>query len=162
MMTTMIRVNAVYGIVLWGALWIGLLAAMPTAVRGQQQCDPVQYHSAEPNCWGQYSAHADFTTEFTVQVNRVWQETPPEVANFRMQYSLVTRQDNGQQLLFKCGWWSDQSKLEDKCYDLEAGGIYRVRAAQGYGYVYVQQPIDGIMTWLETPCDRPDESDCSP
>lgn len=135
-------------------------AVAPTAAQADPQCDPVMYHSADPNCWGQYEAHKDFTTEFTVRVDRVWQEQPQGVPDFTMMFMDVTRQDTGQQLLLKCGWFAEQDKAGEKCFDLDVGGIYRVRAGHGYGYVYVYQPINGTMTWLETPCDDQNDSFC--
>lgn len=134
--------------------------ASGAAPAAAQQCDPVMYHSADPDCWGQYEAHKDFTTEFDVRIDRVWQEQIPDVPGFTMLFMDVTRQDTGQQLLFKCGWFAEQSKTGEKCFDLDTGGTYRVRAARGYGYVYVDQPIDGTMTWLETTCEAQDQGDC--
>lgn len=143
------------------ALVVALIAP-PAAAQSAQQCEPVMYHSSDPDCWGQYSAHADFTTEFDVRVDRVWTETPQEAPGFNMLYIDVTRQDTGQQLLLKCGWWSSENKASAKCFDLDAGATYRVRAGHGYGYVYVRQPIDGTQTWLETSCDLTGEAFCLP
>ena len=139
---------------------VALAAVVPAAAQDTQQCDPVMYHSADPNCWGQYEAHADFTTEFTIRVDRVWQEAPQDVPDFTMLFMDVTRQDTGQQLLLKCGWWQSEDKASEKCFDLNVGETYRARAAHGYGYIYVYQPINGTMTWLETTCDAQDQSEC--
>lgn len=140
---------------------IGFLAfaAAPAAAQNAQ-CDPVMYHSADPDCWGQYSAHADFTTEFDIHVDRVWQEQIPDVPGFTMEFMDATRQDTGQSLLLKCGWWDSEDKASEKCFDLNVGATYRVRAARGYGYIYVYQPINGTMTWLETTCDAPNQDIC--
>lgn len=141
-------------------VWFG--AALPASAQSASNCDPVIYHSADPNCWGQYSGHADFTTEFDVRVDRAWVEALGEVPGFTMLFNDVTRQDTGQRLLLKCGWWSESTMTEAKCYELQVGETYRVRAGRGYGYVYERQPIDGVMTWLETSCDLDGGPYCLP
>lgn len=130
---------------------LAMLTAPPATAQTAQQCDPVVYQSAEPNCWGQYSAHVDFTTEFDVYVDRVWQGSAQEDASYILRWTYVTRQDTGQQLIFKDGWATGYENLS-KHYSLDVGAAYRVRAGHGYGYVYVRQPVGGKMTWVETAC----------
>jgi hypothetical protein len=137
---------------------LALFTAAPA--QADPQCDPVMYHSADPDCWGQYEAHKDFTTEFDIRVDRVWQEQIPDVPGFTMLFIDATRQDTGQSMLLKCGWFAEQDKAGEKCFDLNVGATYRVRGASGYGYVYVYQPINGTMTWLETTCEAPDQDIC--
>ena len=115
-----------------------------------------------PGRWGGYEGHKDFTTEFDVRVDRVWTSTAEGMSDFHFLLADVSRLDNGQQLLFKCGWWTGENQYEQKCYELEQGSTYRVRAGHGYGYVYVRQPINGTMTWLETTCDLSGSAFCLP
>lgn len=131
----------------FGAFALGAFFTQPATA--QSQCDPVMYNSADPNCWGQYEGHANFTTEFTIQVMRVWTETP--IPNYPMAFADVVRTDTGEQLLLKCG--TDGGGAKEACYHLETNSTYRVRGGSGYGYVYVYQPNGGQMTWMETFCD---------
>lgn len=140
------------------AIFLAMAAVSPADAQTAQSCDPVVYQSADPNCWGQYSAHKDFTTEFDVHVDRVWQGAAQEDAGYTLLWTYVTRQDTGQQLIFKNGWFNGETNVYR--HDLDTGATYRVRAARGYGYVYVHQPVGGKMTWVETPCALESEADC--
>lgn len=139
-------------------IWLAVLTVLPAAAQNEQQCDPVVYQSADPNCWGQYPAHADFTTEFDVRVDRVSQGPAEGEADFILLWTYVTRLDTGQQLILKNGWWTSEKNV--KRYDLNAGATYHVRAAHGYGYVYVHQQVGGKMTWVETACALADDAEC--
>lgn len=139
------------------ALFTFLLAPL-TGPAAAQPCDPVVYQSADPDCWGQHPAHKDFTTEFDVHVDRVWQGPAEGAPDYTLLWTYVTRQDTGQQLIFKWGWSNDETNV--KRYDLAVGQTYRVRAASGYGYVYVHEPVGGTLTWVETPCALENQAEC--
>lgn len=135
------------------AIFLVMAAALPAAAQTAQQCEPVV--GGGEKCWGQNSSDARFTKEFDVRVDRVWTDGPQDSMYFLR--SGVTRLDTGQQLELGCAWaegsGDENYKRRSGCYDLNIGGTYHVRAAyDGAAVVFVRQPIDGTMTWVETTC----------